>query len=84
MNGDRKYCYMVVAKLSPLFFYCSKFIRPCCNDLCTHLFTKIFGDKLGYNEEYENENVSIWMLDMGVDRWGIELTMETPHIEWCF
>jgi hypothetical protein len=24
------------------------------------------------------------MLDKEVDRWGIQLTVETPHIEWCF
>jgi hypothetical protein len=24
------------------------------------------------------------MLDMEIERWGIELTMEMPHIEWCF
>jgi len=24
------------------------------------------------------------LLDKEVDRWGIEQTMETPHIEWCF
>ncbi len=23
------------------------------------------------------------MLDKKVDKWGIELMMETPHIEWC-
>jgi hypothetical protein len=24
------------------------------------------------------------MLDKEVNRWGIELTMEMLHIEWCF
>jgi hypothetical protein len=36
---------------------------------------------LGYNEDYKNENVNIWMLDKDVD---IKLKMETPQIEWCF
>jgi len=79
MNGDRKYCDMMVAKSFPLFFYCS-----CCNDPYAHLFTKILGEKLGYNKEYENVDVDIWMLDKEVSMWGIELMMETPHIEWCF
>jgi hypothetical protein len=24
------------------------------------------------------------MLDKEIDRWGIELMTEMPHIEWCF
>jgi hypothetical protein len=24
------------------------------------------------------------LLNKEVDKWGIELTMEMPHIEWCF
>jgi hypothetical protein len=36
---------------------------------------------LGYDEEYENVDVEICMLDKEVDRWGIELIMEMPHIE---
>jgi len=24
------------------------------------------------------------MLDKEIDKWGIELMMEMPHIEWCF
>jgi hypothetical protein len=39
---------------------------------------------LGYNKEYENVDVNIWMLDKEVGMWGIELMMETAHIEWCF
>ncbi len=58
--------------------------HPCCNDPHTHLFTKILGEKLGYNKDYKNANVNIWMLDKEVDMWGNEFTMETPHIEWCF
>ncbi len=53
---------------------------PCCSDHHTHFFTKILAEKLGYGEEYENANVNIWMLGKEVDRWGIELMMETPHI----
>jgi hypothetical protein len=45
-----------------------------CSNLRTHLFTKILGEKLGYDEEYENAVVGIWMLDKEVDMWGIELT----------
>ncbi len=29
-------------------------------------------------------DVSIWMLNKDVDKWGIKLKMETPQIEWCF
>jgi hypothetical protein len=65
-----------------IFLLFKQFTRPCCSDLCTHLFTKILGEKLGYDNDYENVDVNIWMLDKEVDRWGIELTMETPHIEW--
>jgi hypothetical protein len=39
---------------------------------------------LEYDEDYENVDVDIWMLDKEVDKWGVELRMETPHIEWCF
>jgi hypothetical protein len=39
---------------------------------------------LGYNKDYENVDVSIWMLNKDVDKWGIKLKMETPQIEWCF
>jgi hypothetical protein len=48
------------------------------------MFNKILRDKLGYNEDYKNANVNIWMLDKDVDKWGRELKMETPQIEWCF
>jgi len=61
-----------------------QFAHPCYSDLRIHLSTKILGEKLGYNEEYKNADVHIWMLDKEVEKWGIELTMETPHIEWCF
>ncbi len=67
-----------------IFLLLKQFDCPCCSDLCTHLFTKIFGEKLGYNNEYENADVNIWLLNNKVDKWGIELMMETPHIEWCF
>ncbi len=39
---------------------------------------------MGYDEDYKNSDVSIWMLDKDVEKWGIELKMETPQIEWCF
>jgi hypothetical protein len=39
---------------------------------------------LGYDKECEDADVDIWMLNKEVDKWGIELTMETPHIEWFF
>ncbi len=39
---------------------------------------------MGYDEDYKNLDVSIWMLDKDVEKWGIELKMETPQIEWCF
>jgi hypothetical protein len=45
---------------------------------------KILGQKLEYNNNYENVDVDIWLLEREVDKGGIELTMETPHIEWCF
>jgi len=76
---------LVVAMLSPLFFYCfNNLTRPCCSDIQTHFFTKILGEKHGYNNDYENADVGIWLLDKEVDKWGIELMMETPHIKWCF
>jgi hypothetical protein len=65
----------------PLF---KQFVNPCCNDPYTHLFNKILGEKLRYDEDYENVDVGIWMLDKEVNKWGLELMMETPHIEWCF
>jgi hypothetical protein len=37
---------------------------------------------VGYS--VDNGNATIWMLDEDVNRWGIQLTMEMPHIEWCF
>jgi hypothetical protein len=36
------------------------------------MFNKVLGEKLGYNEDYENVDVNIWMLDKDVDKWGIE------------
>jgi len=41
-------------------------------------------EKLGYNKYYKNANVNIWMLDKDVEKWGIQLKMETPQIEYCF
>jgi hypothetical protein len=61
-----------------------QFIHPCCCDPHTHLFNKILGEKLGYDEDYKNAYVNIWRLNKEVDRCGIELMVETPHIEWCF
>jgi hypothetical protein len=78
MNGDRKYCHLVVARSSFLFFYCS-------NNSLVHvaiIFILTSSPKsLGRNK---NMDVGIWMLDKDVNRWGIELTMEMLHIEWCF
>jgi hypothetical protein len=34
-------------------------------------------ENLGY-KNYENANVTIWMLDKDVEKWGIELKMKTP------
>jgi len=48
------------------------------------LFNKILSEKLGYDEDYKNANVGIWMLNKDVEKWGIKLKMETPQIEWCF
>ncbi len=45
---------------------------------------KSLGEKLEYNNDYKNVDVDIWLLDKEVNMWGIELMMETPHIEWCF
>jgi hypothetical protein len=42
------------------------------------------GEKSGYNNNYKNVDVGIWLLDKEVDMWGIELMMEMPHIDWCF
>jgi hypothetical protein len=36
------------------------------------MYNKILGEKLGYNEDYENVDDNIWMLDKDVDKWGIE------------
>jgi hypothetical protein len=41
------------------------------------MFNKILGEKLGYDKDYENANVSIWMLDKDVEKWDIKLKMET-------
>lgn len=35
-------------------------------------------------EDYKNVVIGIWMLEKDVDKWGIELKMETSHIEWYF
>jgi hypothetical protein len=80
MNGARKWQLDCLLDF-PLF---KQFIYPCCSDPRTHPFNKILKEKLGYDKDYNNVDVNIWMLDKEVDRWGIELTMETPHIEWCF
>jgi hypothetical protein len=37
-----------------------------------------------YDNNYESADVDIWLLEKEVDKWGIEFTMEMPHIEWCF
>jgi len=70
--------------ISFIILLLKQFTHPCCSGPHTHLFTKILGEKLGYNNDYENANVSIWLLKNKVNMWGIEMTMETPHIEWCF
>jgi hypothetical protein len=44
------------------------------------MFNKILGEKLGYDKDYENVDVDIWMLNKDVDKWGIELKLETPQI----
>jgi hypothetical protein len=54
----------------PLF---KLFICPCYNDLHTHLFNKILGEKLGYDEDYKNVDVNIKIPNKEVDMWGIEL-----------
>ncbi len=41
------------------------------------MFNKILGEKSGYDKDYENANVSIWMLDKDVEKWDIKLKMET-------
>jgi hypothetical protein len=91
MHGARKYYYLVVARLSGgrqvvsfILLFFKQFTHPCCNDIHIHLFTKMLGEKHGYNNDYENADVGIWLVDKEVNRWGIELMMETPHIEWCF
>jgi hypothetical protein len=66
------------------FLLLKQFARPCCSDPHTHLFTKILWEKLGYDNDYENANVNIWLLKNETNMWGIKVTMETPHIEWCF
>ncbi len=33
-------------------------------------FEKIIGEKLGFNEEYENADLGLWMLDKDMDKWG--------------
>ncbi len=48
------------------------------------MFNKILREKLGYDEDYKNVVIGIWMLDKDVDKWGIKLKMETSHIEWYF
>ncbi len=52
--------------------------------ILVHLFNKMLKEKLGYNKYYKNANVNIWMLDKDVEKWGIQLKMETPQIEYCF
>jgi len=47
------------------------------------MFNKIFGAKLGYDEDYENVNVDIQMLDKDVEKWGINRKTKT-QIECCF
>jgi len=39
---------------------------------------------LGYDNDYKNADIGIWLLIKEVDRWGIELMMDMPHIEWRF
>jgi len=39
---------------------------------------------LGYDNYYENVDVNKLLLEKEVNKWGIELMKETPHIEWCF
>jgi hypothetical protein len=39
---------------------------------------------LGYDKDYENADINIWMLQKNVDKWGIKLKMETSQIGWCF
>jgi len=91
MHGAKKYCNSVVVRLfggchvvSFILLLFKQFICPCCSDIQTHFFTKILGEKHGYNNDYENADVGILLLDKEVDKWGIELMMETPHIKWCF
>ncbi len=67
-----------------MFLVFSQFLHPCNSDFRIHIFNKILGEKLGYNEDYKNEDVDIWMLDKDVDKWGIKLKMEISQIEWCF
>jgi len=41
------------------FLLLKQFAYPCCSDPCIHLFTKILGEELGYDNNYKNENVGI-------------------------
>jgi len=41
-------------------------------------------EKFGFNEEYENADLGLWMLDKDVNKWGIELKFQKPIIEWTF
>jgi hypothetical protein len=41
------------------FLLLKQFAHPCGNDLHIHLFTKILGEKLGYNNDYKNADFGI-------------------------
>lgn len=83
----KKYCYLVASISSPLFFYYfnNSFVHAIMIFVLTCL-TKSLGRNQGIMsiEDYKNVVIGIWMLDKDVDKWGIELKMETSHIEWYF
>ncbi len=54
------------------------------NSSKTSFFKNIIGEKIGFNKEYENANLGLWMLDKDVDKWGIEVKFQKPRIEWTF
>jgi len=45
--------------VSFIFLLLQQFVHPCCSVPRTHLFTKILGEKLGYDNDYDNANVNI-------------------------